>query len=57
MKPLQSIILLAALAFASALSAAETGDDKKTAPLFRSHDVLEITINAPFRQIMRDRPD
>jgi hypothetical protein len=54
--PLRSIILLAALACVSA-SAAESGDDKKTAPLFRSHDVLEITINAPIRQLMRDRPD
>jgi len=57
MKPLRSIILLAALAFASASSGAESGDDKKTAPLFRSHDVLEITINAPIIQIMRERPD
>ena len=56
MTPLRPIILLAAMACASA-SAAESGDDKKTAPLFRSHDVLEITLNAPIRQIMRDRPD
>ena len=56
MIPLRSIILFAALACASA-SAAESGDDKKTAPLFRSHDVLEITINAPIKQLMRDRPD
>jgi hypothetical protein len=52
----RSIILFAALVCASS-SAAESGDDKKTAALFRSHDVLEITINAPIIQIMRDRPD
>jgi len=56
MKPLHSIILLAALACGSALGAESTGS-KDPAPLFRSNDVLEVTINAPIRQIMRDRSD
>jgi hypothetical protein len=54
MTPLRPIILLAAMACASA-SAADTGDDKNTAALFRSHDLLEVTIEAPIKQIMRDR--
>ena len=56
MKPLRPIILLAALACASA-SGAESGDSKDAVPLFRSNDVLEVTISAPIKQIMRDRPD
>ena len=56
MKPLHSIILLAALACGSALGAESTGS-KDPAPLFRSNDVLKVTINAPIRQIMRDRSD
>ena len=56
MKPLHSMILLATLACGSALGAESTGS-KDPAPLFRSNDVLEVTINAPIRQIMRDRPD
>jgi hypothetical protein len=30
-------------------------EDGKTAPLFTSHDLVEVTITAPFKQIMRDR--
>ena len=56
MKPLHSIILLATLACATA-SGAENGASKDPAPLFRSNDVVEVTINAPIKQIMRDRPD
>jgi hypothetical protein len=56
MKPLSSIILLATLAFASA-SGAESADSKDPAPLFRNNDVLEVTITAPIRLIMRDRSD
>ena len=56
MKPLRSLILLATLACASA-SGAESGDSKDAAPLFRSNDILDVTISAPIRQIMRDRPD
>jgi hypothetical protein len=56
MKPLRLIVVLVTLAFTPA-SAIESGDDKKTAPLFRAQDVLEITISAPIIQIMRERPD
>ena len=48
------MILLATLACASA-SAAESGDGNKTAPLFTSNDVVEVTINAPIKLIMRER--
>lgn len=56
MKPLRSIILLVALACTSA-SGAESGDSNDTAALFRSNDVLDVTISAPIKQIMRDRSD
>ena len=56
MKPLRSIILLFALACTSA-SGAESADNKDTAPLFRSNDLLDVTISAPIKQIMRDRSD
>jgi len=56
MTPLRSIILLATLACAS-VSGAEKEASKDTAPLFRSNEVLKVTINAPIKQIMRDRPD
>ena len=56
MKPLHSIILLATLVCAS-VSGAEKEASKDTAALFRSNDVLNVTINAPINQIMRDRPD
>jgi hypothetical protein len=52
------MILLVTLAFASAsASGAESKDSRDAAPLFRSNDILEVTINAPIRQIMRDRSD
>ena len=56
MTRLRSIFLLAALAYTAA-SGAEIEGGGKTAPLFASNDVLEVTISAPFKQIMRERSD
>lgn len=53
MTTLRTTFLLLALT----LSASASGDGKsgKTAPLFASHDVLDVTIRAPFTTIMKER--
>lgn len=56
MTPLRLIFLLAALACVPASAAeAEAEDGNKAVPLFSSNDIVEVTISAPFREIMRDR--
>jgi hypothetical protein len=52
MTPLRFTILLA-LFLVSPIQAAD--DSKKTAPLFASNDLLEVTIRGPFSTIMRVR--
>jgi hypothetical protein len=52
MTPLRTTILLA-IFWASLSQAAD--NDKKTAPLFTSNDLLEVTIRGPFSTIMRER--
>jgi len=52
MKPL--FITLTLLAVTS-MSAAETGGPGKVAPLFASNDIVEVTITAPLKEIMRVR--
>lgn len=53
MTTLRTILLLLALALcATANAQSKVG---KTAPLFTSNDVLEVTIRAPFTTIMRER--
>src|SRR5210317_679340 len=54
MTPLRSVLLFAILASTTA-SGAEAEGGNKAVPLFASNDVVEVTISAPFRQIMRDR--
>ena len=53
MTTLRATLFLFTFALAATASA---GDDKrKTAPLFSSDDILEVTIRAPFTTIMRER--
>jgi len=53
MTKLRTIFLLLAIS----LSATASGDDdsRKTAPLFSSDDILEVTIKGPFTTIMKER--
>ena len=53
MSPLRSLLLLSALVLAAPSLAAEK--KLKTAPLFASNDLLEVTIRGPFSTIMRER--
>jgi hypothetical protein len=46
-------LLAAGFLFVGAAEAQEPG---KVDPLFRSHEVLQVTITAPFKTLMRDRP-
>ena len=50
--PRALLLLLALTLGATASGATKTG---KTAPLFTSNDILDVTIRAPFTTIMRER--
>ena len=54
-KPRSPLILAAALL--AALPAGASGEKPKTAPLFASDELLEVTIEAPFSDIMKTRSD
>lgn len=55
MTTLRTTLILITLA----LAASASGEDKvgKTAPLFTSNELLEVTIRAPFKTIMRERSE
>ncbi|MBT8108511.1 MAG: hypothetical protein KJP17_09760 [Gammaproteobacteria bacterium] len=50
-------LLILAAALVAAIPAGASGEKPKTAPLFSSHEMLEVTIEAPFSDIMKMRSD